>query len=73
MVVPFYTLIGKITGLNFRESNFTLYTSNFFTKSAYLNSAFPLLGIHPEEISRNLDKVLYSQIFLAGLFILADS
>lgn len=73
VVVQFYTLTGKITGLNFLESNWTWYKSNFFTTSTYLNPAFPLLGIHPEEISRNWDKVLYSQMFSAGLFMLANS
>lgn len=73
VVVQFYTLPGKITGLNFLESHWTWYKSNFFTTSTYFNPAFPLLGIHPEEISRNWDKVLYSQMFSAGLFMLANS
>lgn len=68
-----YTVIGKITGLDFLESNLTLHERNCYTTSIYLHSSFPFLGIHPKEISRNLDEVLYAQMFSAGLFTLAKN
>ena len=71
MIVPIYTIIGKITELDFLENNLTLHERNFYTKSIYLYSSFPLLGTHPKEISRNLGRVLYAQMFSAGLFTLA--